>query len=118
MPTRPKSHRRLRTIDEVTVDDLLEAIRTKVTVLQRQWDDTRKEEHQFVGYLLNVCQQVVQRLHTAETLLRAFVEYAQTQDIQDSTFNRLVTEAINFLTSPSTNPSQAPLRERTLKNSC
>jgi len=98
MPTRL----RLKTMDEVTMDDLLEAIRTKVTVMQWHTNKTRDAEQQFMRYILNACQQVTQRLRTAEALLQAFVEYAQSQDIQDPTLNRLVTEAIDLLTSPST----------------
>jgi flagellar hook-basal body complex protein FliE len=93
---------RLRAMDEVTLDDLLDAIRTKVTVMQWHTNKTRDAEHQFMHYILNACQQVTQRLRTAEALLQAFVEYLQSQDIKDPTLNRLVTEAIDLLTSPPT----------------
>jgi flagellar hook-basal body complex protein FliE len=97
MPTRAMSRQMVGTIDEVTLDDLLIAIRNKVTVLQEHMKRTRDAEHEFMRYILNACQQVAQRLHAAEALLQAFVEYAQTLGVQDPTLNRLVTEATQFL---------------------
>jgi tRNA U34 5-carboxymethylaminomethyl modifying enzyme MnmG/GidA len=93
--------------DEATLDDLLDLIRIKVAAMQRQRDEARKAEQQFVGYILNMYHQVAQRLRTAEALLQAFVEYAQTLGIQDPTLNRLVTEATHLLKEGFTNSRQS-----------
>ncbi len=95
MPTR--TSRRLRTIDEMTLDDLLTAIGNKVKVTQWHMIKTRNAEHEFMRYILNACQQVAQRLHTAEVLLKAFVECVKQQNIQNPALDRLVVEATRFL---------------------
>jgi tRNA U34 5-carboxymethylaminomethyl modifying enzyme MnmG/GidA len=94
---RLKSMYEIAQSDEATLDDLLDLIRIKVAAMQRQRDEARKAEQQFVGYILNMYHQVAQRLRTAEALLQAFVEYAQTLSNQDPTLNRLVTEATHLL---------------------
>jgi flagellar hook-basal body complex protein FliE len=93
MPTRTS----LKTIDEVTMSDLLTAIANKVKVIQWHMNKTRNAEHEFMHFILNSCQQVVQRLHTAEALLQAFVECVKQKNIQDPILDRLVDEASQFL---------------------
>ena len=93
--------------DEATLDDLLDLIRIKVAAMQRQRDEARKAEQQFVGYILNMYHQVAQHLRTAEALLQAFIEYAQTLGIQDPTLNRLVTETTHLLREGFTNSRQS-----------
>jgi len=66
-------------------------------MLEEHVKRTRGAEHEFMRYILNACQQVAQRLRTAEVLLQAFVECAKLQDIQDPTLDRLVAEATQFL---------------------
>lgn len=111
MPTRPtnrlKAMYEIAQSDEATLDDLLDLIRIKVAAMQRRRDDARTAEQQFVGYILNMYHQVAQRLRTAEALLQAFVEYAQTLSNPDPTLNRLVTEATNLLREGVTNPHQS-----------
>ncbi len=96
MPTRT-SRRRLRTIDDVTLNDLLTAVGNKIEAIKFSMTKIRDAEHEFMHYILNACQQVAQRLHTAETLLQAFVECVKLQNIQDPTLDRLVVEATRFL---------------------